>query len=63
MITNPLLEEIYATQRRLDKKAGHDIRKYAENAHLNVLEMAKKYGFKLKYGKIKGGYLEPIRKV
>ncbi len=42
MITTPLLEEIYNTQKRLDEEAQHDIEKYIENSQRIVLEIEKK---------------------
>ncbi len=63
MITTPLLEEIYKTQKRLDEEAQHDIEKYIENSQKMVLEIEKKYGLKFNYGQLKGQTLEPLRKV
>jgi len=62
MITTPLLEEIYNTQKRLDEEAQHDIEKYIENSKKMVLEIEKKYGLKFKYGELEGRTLEPLRK-
>jgi len=62
MITTPLLEEIYLTQKRLDEEAQHDIEKYIENSQKMVLEIEKKYGLTFKYGPIKGHTLKPLRK-
>mgnify|MGYP003572040213 CR=1 FL=1 len=53
MITNPLLEEVYYTQKRLVEEANYDMSKYSENVQKMVLEIQKKYGLKLKYGQIK----------
>jgi len=63
MITTPLLEEIYNTQKRLDEEAQHDIEKYVENSQKMMLEIEKKYGLKFKYGKIQGQTLEPLREL
>ncbi len=60
MLTNPLLQAKYETQMRLDEKAQHDIRQYVENSHRTVLELARKHGLTIRYGEIKGGYLEPV---
>jgi len=60
MIIDPILEEKYNAQKRLDEKANHDIEQYFENCHYNVLETAKKYGFTLQYGEINGGFIEPL---
>jgi hypothetical protein len=61
MITTPLLEEIYLTQKRLDEEAQHDIKKYIENSQKIVLEIEKKYGLKFKHGPMKGQPLEPVK--
>jgi hypothetical protein len=53
MITNPLLEEVYRTQKRLVEEANYDMNQYTKNAQAMVLEIQKKYGLKLKYGSIK----------
>ncbi|RKZ39365.1 MAG: hypothetical protein DRQ41_10685 [Gammaproteobacteria bacterium] len=60
MITTPLLEEIYDTQKRLDEEAQHDIEKYIENSQKMVLEIEKKYGLKFNYGQLEGRTLEPL---
>ena len=60
MITNPVLETKYKTQRQLDEESEHDIRKYVENVHKITLEVEKQYGFKFKYGSIQGGDLEAL---
>ena len=56
MITNPILHEKYKTQKYLDEKANHDLKQYVENSHRNVLDMAKEYGFDIKYEAINGGF-------
>ncbi|TGO02381.1 hypothetical protein PN36_25925 [Candidatus Thiomargarita nelsonii] len=60
MITNPLLEEIYNTQKRLVEESGYDMKKYSENVRKTVLEVEKKYGLKFKYSDIPGGELEQL---
>jgi hypothetical protein len=62
MLTNPILQAKYEAQMRLDKKANHDIREYVANSRRTVLELARKYGLTIRYGQIKGGYLEPVLK-
>ncbi len=59
MITNPLLQAKYEAQMRLDEKANHDIKRYVANSQQTVWELAQKYGLTIRYGEIKGGYLEP----
>lgn len=61
MITNPILKEKYNSQKRLNEKANNDLRTYFINSHRNVSEMAKKYGFKLKFADKTGGYLKPLK--
>jgi hypothetical protein len=61
MITTPLLEEIYNTQKRLDEEAQHDLDKYVENSKKIVLEVEKKYGLKFKYGQLQGQIMAPLR--
>lgn len=61
MITNPILKEKYNSQKRLNEKANNDLRTYFINSHRNVSEMAKKYGFKLKFIDKTGGYLKPLK--
>jgi hypothetical protein len=63
MITNPLLEETYNTQKQLVEEAGYDIRKYSENVHKIVLEIEKEYGLTFKYSNRKGRELEPSEQV
>ncbi|MEK7728066.1 MAG: hypothetical protein AAB354_06590 [candidate division KSB1 bacterium] len=62
MLTNPLLQAKYDAQMRLDEKANHDIKRYVENSQQAVLELARKYDLTIRYGEIKGGYLEPASK-
>ncbi|MDH3601217.1 MAG: hypothetical protein OEU26_16480 [Candidatus Tectomicrobia bacterium] len=54
MITNPVLETKYKTQRQLDEEAKHDVTKYVENSHKITLEVEKYYGFEFKYGSPQG---------
>ena len=61
MITTPLLEEIYNTQKRLYEKAQHDLNKYIENSQRIVLEVEQKYDIKFKYGQLQGQTLEPLQ--
>ncbi|NOY60833.1 MAG: hypothetical protein GXO75_18140 [Calditrichaeota bacterium] len=58
MITNPVLEEKYKVQKQLDEKANHDLKQYFANSHQNVKKLFNKYGKKLYYGNIEGGFLE-----
>ncbi len=58
MLTNPLLQAKYEAQMRLDKEANHDLKQYVENSHRKVAELARKYGFTIRYGKIEVGYSE-----
>ena len=50
MMTNELLLEKEQTQKKLDKRANHNLVKYVENTHLKVKEFSTKLGLKLKYG-------------
>ena len=60
MMTNPLLEMKYKTQKQLTKEAQHDIAKYVENSHSIVREVEAQYGIKFHYGAREGGEIEPI---
>jgi len=62
MIINPLLEEIYNTQKRLVEESEYDMKKYSENVRKTVLEVEKKYGLKFKYSELPCGELEPLDK-
>ena len=62
MITTPLLEEKYESQRKLGEKAGHDILQYFELSHKIVTDISLKHGYRFKYGKIHGGEIEPVLK-
>jgi hypothetical protein len=61
MITTPLLETKYQTQKQLEEEAQHDVRKYVENSHRIVREVEEKYGVKFKYGTMQGGGVESLR--
>jgi hypothetical protein len=60
MITNPLLEELYNTQKRLVEESEYDMTKYSEKVRQTVLEVEKKYQIKFKYVEHLGGELEPL---
>ena len=60
MMTNPLLEITYHTQKQLTKEAQHDIAKYVENSHKIVREVEAQYGIKFNYGTREGGEVEPL---
>lgn len=61
MITNPLLEEKYRTQKRLAEESQYDMKKYTENLHRKVLEIEEQYGLKFHYGKIEGGPIDVLK--
>lgn len=58
MVINPILKEKYDSQKKLNEKANNDLRTYVKNSHRNVSEIARKYGFKLKFADKSGGYLK-----
>ena len=60
MMTNPLLEITYKTQKQLTEEAQHDIAKYIENSHRIVREVEEQYGIKFNYGAREGGEIEPL---
>lgn len=60
MIFNPLLEELYKTQKQLVEESEYNMKKYSENVRQTVLEVEKKYGLKFKYVDLPGGELEPL---
>jgi len=60
MMTNPLLEITYKTQKQLTEEAQHDIAKYIENSHRIVREVEEQYGIKFNYGAREGGEVEPL---
>ncbi len=60
MMTNPLLEIKYKTQKQLTKEAQHDTSKYVENSHRIVREVEAQYGIKFHYGTREGGEIEPL---
>jgi hypothetical protein len=51
MIINHILKEKYNSQKRLNKKADNDLRKYIYNSDRNVAELVKKYNLQLKFSK------------
>ena len=60
MMTNPLLEIKYKTQKQLTEEAQHDIAKYVENSHKTVREVEAQYGVRFHYGARQGGEIEPL---
>ena len=60
MLTTPLLEAKYKSQKQLAEEAQHDLEKYVENSQSIVRKVEAKYGFKFKYGTLQGGELEPL---
>ena len=60
MMTNPLLEIKYKTQKQLTKEAQHDLVKYVENSHRIVRDVEEQYGIKFHYGAREGGEAEPL---
>ena len=60
MMTNPLLESTYKTQKQLTKEAQHDLVKYVENSHRIVRDVEEQYGIKFHYGSREGGEDEPV---
>jgi hypothetical protein len=60
MMTNPVLETKYRTQRQLDEEAEHDVRKYMKNSHQIASEVERQYGFKFKYGSLQGGRIKVL---
>jgi len=61
MITNPLLEEIYNTQKRMVEESQYDMKKYTENLQRQVREVEEQYGLKFHYGKIEGGPIDVFK--
>ncbi len=61
MITNPLLEDIYNTQKRMVEDSQYDMKKYTENLQRQVLEIEEQYGLKFHYGKIEGGPIDVLK--
>ena len=57
MYSAPILREKWKTQKKLAKEANYDIQKLIDNAKKNVSELAKDLNIKLKFSKIKGGYI------
>jgi hypothetical protein len=60
MMTNPVLETKYRTQRQLDEEAEHDVRNYMKNSHQIASEVKRQYGFKFKYGSLQGGRIKVL---
>ena len=60
MLTTPLLETKYKSQKQLAEEAQHDLEKYVDNFQSIVREVEATYGFKFKYGTLQGGKLEPL---
>ena len=60
MMTNPVLETKYRTQRQLDEEAEHDVRNYMKNSHQIASEVERQYGFKFKYGSLQGGRIKVL---
>ena len=60
MMTNPLLEIKYKTQKQLTEEAQHDIAKYVENSHKIVREVEAQYSVRFHYGARQGGEIEPL---
>ncbi len=61
MITNPLLEDIYNTQKRMVEDSQYDMKKYTENLQRKVREIEEEYGLKFHYGKIEGGPIDVLK--
>jgi len=61
MITNPLLEDIYNTQKRMVEDSQYDMKKYTENLQRQVLEIEEQYGLKFHYGKIESGPIDVFK--
>jgi hypothetical protein len=61
MITNPLLEEIYNTQKRMVEDSQYDMKKYTANLQRQVREVEEEYGLKFHYGKIEGGPIDVLK--
>jgi hypothetical protein len=60
MMTNPILETKYKTQKQLTAEAQYDIAKYVENSHRIVREVEAQYGVKFNYGVREGGEVESV---
>jgi hypothetical protein len=50
MITNKLLNIKYATQKKPDQAAQHDLKKYVAITNKNTQKTAVRYDLKLRYG-------------
>jgi hypothetical protein len=62
-MTNPLLEEKYKVQRKLDEEAQHVITEYAKNSHRIVGEVEAIYGGKFKYGLLQGDSMDLCKSI
>lgn len=60
MMTNPLLEIKYKTQKQLTEEAQYDIVQYVANSHKIVREVEAQYGVKFNCGVREGGEVEPF---
>jgi hypothetical protein len=56
MMIDQLLEPIYATQKRLNESAHHNLKEYIDQAHRSVQEMVDVDGLSVHYGTRIGGY-------
>lgn len=55
MMTTPILEELYTTQKHFDDEAHQNLQEYVRQAHQHVCDLAKEYGFTLNYRTRSGG--------
>ncbi len=62
MITTPLLAEKDKVQKKLEADAHHSVSEYFELAHRIVVDVSSKYGYRFKYGNLRGGEIEPVQK-
>jgi hypothetical protein len=60
MMTNPLLEIKYQTQKQLTEEAQYDIAKYVKNSHSIVRAVEAQFGVKFNYRVREGGEVEPL---
>jgi hypothetical protein len=58
MITTPLLDEKNKAQRKLAAQAHHDVSEYLALSHSIVAAVSSKYGYRFKYGSLRGGEIE-----
>jgi hypothetical protein len=61
MITTPLLDEKDKVQKKLEVEAHHNVSEYFELAHRIVADVSSKYGYRFKYGNLRGGEIEPAQ--